>query len=255
VSQSVNTSGASTSGSGNQSAGTQDRRVGWLTFVSTILGLTAAVLTVVTAILGAQKGDVTAARDDLQRQVWTLEDRVGTLTKDKSSLESENTALKKQISQLQGANASLTKQVADLKAQLRGTPGGGETNPPPQPEFTVRHQGRLDLVKGRANQDLDAPSTDPQWAGTGQGDFTLSPTGDFESYKNLEYLGTEKASYKRCSESQLLVQDKIDSGRMTPGSNICMKTNERRYAALHVVAVTGTQVTMQAIVYDPPDTN
>jgi outer membrane murein-binding lipoprotein Lpp len=201
-----------------------------LTFIEKALGFVAAILALATAILGYKAATLSQAKDQVQ-----------------ASSSSQVSDLQARIQQLQTENRQLRSQVN------LSTPSASPQAPP---VATVRHSGHLTLASF-TYADLDAPSSDPQWAsnnGTGSPDLYNAGTGlDPQYYAAALALGSTQATYDRCrNQTGYSATTRLKYGSMSLGQYFCWKTTDGRYAALRLTQLANSSVTFDVVVYDPP---
>ncbi len=209
------------------------------TLLEKFLAIVGALLALGTAYLGYQTAQMTQAKEQAQAAA--------------ASKGAEASALQDQNGQLQDQNNKLRSQL------------GGPTAPPRTPTGpSVRHAGQLTLaaVSG-GGADLDSPPSDPQWGGSADlnsdGDLAYGGRNvDFGFYSEVLFMKSAKADYDSCStttgygsghDSTIAVAD------FPIGSYICLKTNEKRYSAIRLIAVDASKATFDVVTYDPPVRN
>ena len=62
-----------------------------------------------------------------------------------------------------------------------------------------------------------------------------------------------KADYTSCRERTGYSSSSIDSRSLKPGAYLCVKTDEKRYAALRLIDIDSSSATFDVVTYDPPD--
>ena len=103
--------------------------------------------------------------------------------------------------------------------------------------------------------DLDAPSTDSTWKGSGGDDLSYGGF-DFQygSYsKQIIVKAPNKPTYDSCKNSTDWSRANLSSQYLGVNDYFCFTTGEGRYAIIQLLAWQANVATIYATVYDPPD--
>jgi hypothetical protein len=152
-------------------------------------------------------------------------------------------ALKQQVKSLQAETSRMKAQPA---------PGGPDATPQPTAGPALRHGGRIELSPGGPYLDLDSPDSDPQWQSSAYPEIRYV-TGRINITAQAVYLGDTKADYNSCRNKTGYTSNDIDISSVSVGKYMCVKTSEKRYAAMKILELTPNKVTFDVTVYDPPD--
>lgn len=159
------------------------------------------------------------------------------------NVEQTNSSLQAAYNAISSSNAALIQQNSSLQSQLSVPPPVAQT---PTTSLStdgspaVRHQGLLVLTPNpTGTADLDAPSTDPDWArtkatGDGESDGPLMDTTNLYVVHSAQmvFLGSDPADYSVCSQAQTYASTDVAIGKLDKGSNLCIRTSAGRYAML-----------------------
>ena len=212
-----------------------------------ILGLVAAIVTLAGVVVGVFAGHTVNQNNDLSNQNSGLSSSL-------SSAQAANSTLSRQLSSATAAESSLSDANASLQAQLSAAPtaAGPSGSAAPTSITERRKTSDLALVDGGGMADLDSKS-DPQWRGP-EGDMGWS--GDTFPYNGHAWIvpSGRKADYNTCYNSTLWDSPALSISALEAGQYFCLKTTEKRYAAIQVLKMTQSRADIAVVVYHPPDT-
>jgi cell division protein FtsB len=207
-------------------------------FVEGALSLLAAALTALSAYLGLQATWATEARDNARSTVEQRDAQLDDLSSRVAALEAKN------------------QQLGDENGQLRnqlGLPAPvGDVLPPES--ATVRRSGQVTVAVQGSRINLDAPVTDTQWTGDY---YELSYNAREIGFYYGDYLptGSTQATYEYCSTQTGYLDGgraTVEIGTVKPGDYVCVKTNQKRIAAVKILSFDADKAVFDVVVYDPP---
>lgn len=193
------------------------------------LGVTAGILTVITALLGLYSVRTTQGRDEAQVAVSDLSGEV-------EQLEREVAAKGVEIEDLQRQNEELIQRLDEQGGETRapqsapsGTPGN------------VRRAGPIIIDELNDYIDLDAGPSVSNWSPSSSDSIDLMLDGDFlyapsttRPEVGMVARGGQPVNYEQCSAIDLYEPGRVRTEDLNPGSAFCWRTGAGRLAAVTV---------------------
>jgi hypothetical protein len=136
----------------------------------------------------------------------------------------------------------------DLTGTVAALPGGVE----------VRRTTGSAAITLRPSFGVDLDNqTSENWAvantGTGYGRDVAPSSGGETIYFTGDYaVVTGAPEYATCARETAYTRGGLEVGNIQPGDNICIRTDENRYALVTVVAAGQQAFQFRAVVWDPP---
>ena len=136
------------------------------------------------------------------------------------------------------------------------SPDGAIAAPLP-PGVEVRRTTGTEVITLRPSFGVDLDNnTSPNWAvaatGAGSGrDVAPSSNGDTLYFTGDFAVVTGAPEYATCARETGYMRGGIELGSLQPDDNICVRTNENRYALVTIVTAAEQAMQFRAVVWDP----
>jgi hypothetical protein len=218
------------------------------TVIEKLLAVAAAIFALATAWLGFQTAQLSNERERANTEAQSSGAEVLALEAQVRQLEAEN-------QQLREGSSSASDPGNNPTPDASGGTAGPNTDPILGASPIARHQGTI--VLRSAHVDLDAPASDSQWSEVSGGRVEMwrGEHGDLLQIFNGSTwlpLGPEPANYATCSTQSGYTNTDVEEGQVQEGEYICVKTSERRFAAIRLLEIGLDHVKLDVTTFDPP---
>jgi len=212
------------SGPGGKNKSSWKKATAILAFLAALLGLTSAILGLV------------ARHASQQNQTLTI------------NLEQANSA---KVSAEQSVSAAQST-ISSLQSQLAAPTESPSGSQPP----TNRNSGIVTIAASNTSGfDFDGMGKTWQEPSGYQDASYDASTGLYLQNGATAVIIPTQATYDSCQTTGYGRPEISLKANLPRGTNICLRTNEHRYVALKLLAITADSIQFDAASYDPPDPN
>jgi hypothetical protein len=218
----------------------------WVIVAAGILGILVTILSIFGYNQSNAKDQATSNAEDLQRELDAANRAIGDLRSDNNQLQQDLSAVQADNEKLQSENQSLREQL-----DAAGVTPSGAPSPPSEISGPVRHSGEVTIAEDGDRIDLNAPSTDPLWAGDGwqtQDYAELSQRQVVLWYVDSLPLDNGKtADYETCSKNSGYAGGSGGTLELDPSSlrgDQCFRLASGRFASITFVSGDAERVTL-----------
>jgi uncharacterized protein DUF1707 len=158
----------------------------------------------------------------------------------------------------------LLPTVATTTPEIRPTPSAISTALPDGPTVAplpngveVRRTTGTEAITLRPSYGVDLDNnTSPNWAVANTGTYYGRDVASVSNGTELGFTGdyavvTGDPEYATCARETAYARGGIELGSLQPGDNICVRTNENRYALVTIITVGEQAIQFRAVVWDP----
>jgi hypothetical protein len=195
----------------------------WVELIASILALATAVLVPTTVV-------VTTDRDDLEAVADELEDHNSTLRDEIDGLEQENEGLQEELDDM----ATTTTTEPDDSSDDPTTSLPDSRTPTDDTPEAYRQTGPGPVVIN-SGAEIDLDSLEPDWGVRGGGGYELQFGGSTVSGAQFAIVD-HQPTIQEC-EAQTQIVSSVSSELTTPGRQLCVLTDEDRWAYVRIAAV------------------
>jgi hypothetical protein len=162
-----------------------------------------------------------------------------TLTVNLEQANSAKTSAQQSVSAAQSTISSLQSQLAAPSASPSATAAP-----------TVRNQGIVSIAAG---QSFSFDGTGKTWSDPNHNyDVIYSSPGRLVLEGSTAVIIPSQATYDSCQTTGYGSPEISIAANTQPGTNICLKTGEKRFVALKLQSISQNVITFDAVSYDPP---